>query len=128
MSTAPILPGPQNADRGWTWKASCADFTPPIRWLAHLFQPDTLSIQVTSDRIRDLFDNQPDAITKIAGTDAILRFFLERLRTVFPHVIDEPMILYNSHNSPMYALCFAAGNPKGGATALKIASHLARTR
>ena len=31
-------------------------------------------------------------------------------------------------NSPMYALCFAAGNVKGGKIALKIASHLARTR
>ena len=76
----------------------------------------------------DLFDYQPDAITKSAGTEAILNFFLERLKTVFPHVIDAPMILYNSHNSPMYALCFAAGNPKGGETALKIAAHLARTR
>lgn len=76
----------------------------------------------------DLFEGQAHEITRQAGADAILEFFLERLRGVFPHVIDKPMILYNSRNTPMYALCFAAGNPKGGKTALKIAAHLARTR
>jgi three-Cys-motif partner protein len=76
----------------------------------------------------DLFGNQRNSITKIVGADEILGFFLERLRGVFPHVVSKPLILYNSHNSPMYALCFAAGNPKGGKTALKIASHLARSR
>lgn len=76
----------------------------------------------------DLFGAQRDSVTKIVGADEILEFFLERLRTVFPHVVQEPMILYNSNNSPMYALCFAAAHPKGGKTALKIAAHLARTR
>ncbi|HKZ85816.1 MAG TPA: three-Cys-motif partner protein TcmP [Anaerolineae bacterium] len=76
----------------------------------------------------DLFGTQLDSVTKIAGMDEILEFFLERLRTVFPHVVQKPMILYNSNKTPMYALCFAAGNPKGGGTALKIAAHLARTR
>lgn len=76
----------------------------------------------------DLFGDVSNSVTKIAGADEILKYFLERLHTVFPHVVDQPMILYNSNNSPMYALCFAAGNPKGGKTALRIASHLARTR
>lgn len=76
----------------------------------------------------DLFGAQFDSVTKIAGMDEILEFFLERLSTVFPHVVQKPMILYNSNRTPMYALCFAAGNPKGGATAIKIAAHLARTR
>lgn len=76
----------------------------------------------------DLFGHQHNSITKIVGADEILDFFLERLGSVFPHVVDKPLILFNSQNSPMYALCFAAGNPKGGKTAVKIASHLARTR
>ena len=74
----------------------------------------------------DLFAGEQDSMTKTAGMEAILEFFVERLRTVFPHVVDRPIILENSKKSPMYALCFAAGNPKGGATALKIATHLAR--
>ncbi|MBS0336681.1 MAG: three-Cys-motif partner protein TcmP [Proteobacteria bacterium] len=76
----------------------------------------------------DLFGERRDSVIKIAGADEILEFFIERLRTVFPHVVEKPLVLYNSNKSPMYALCFAAGNPKGGTTALKIAAHLARTR
>lgn len=76
----------------------------------------------------DLFGTPHNSITKIVGVDGILEFFLERLRNIFPHVAPKPMILFNSNKSPMYALCFAAGNPKGGKTAVKIASHLARTR
>ena len=76
----------------------------------------------------DLFGEQVDSITKIAGMDEILEFFLQRLRSAFPHVVEKPLILYNSNRTPMYALCFAAGNPKGGKTALKIAAHLTKTR
>ena len=76
----------------------------------------------------DLFGSTTNSVTKIAGADEILNYFLERLREIFPHVVERPMILYNSNNSPMYALCFAAGNPKGGKTAIKIAAHLASKR
>ena len=76
----------------------------------------------------DLFGERRDSVIKIAGADDILEFFIERLKTIFPHVVEKPLVLYNSNKSPMYALCFAASNPKGGSTALKIAAHLARTR
>jgi len=76
----------------------------------------------------DLFGAQHNSITKVAGMDEILEYFLERLRTAFPHVVQKPMILYNSNKTPMYALCFAAANLKGGKTALKIAAHLTKTR
>lgn len=76
---------------------------------------------------KDLFGHEQDSVTRNAEIEGILEFFLERLRGIFPHVVKQPLILTNSNNSPMYALCFAAGNPKGGATALRIASHLTRT-
>ena len=41
-------------------------------------------------------------------------------------VVEHPMILENAKHTPMYALCFAAGNPKGAPTAVKIAAHLTR--
>ena len=88
-------------------------------WIKHFYKRQSNT---------DLFGSQQDSVTKIVGADEILQYFLDRLRTVFPHVVEKPMILYNSNNSPMYALCFAAGNVKGGKIALKIASHLARTR
>lgn len=73
----------------------------------------------------DLFGDQ-DSIVRIAGVDDVLTFFLERLRLVFPGVVEHPMILENSKHTPMYALCFAAGNPQGAPTAVKIAAYLTR--
>lgn len=88
-------------------------------WIQRFYKKQTTS---------DLFGASQNSVIKIVGADEILDYFLERLRTVFPHVVKAPMILYNSNKSPMYALCFAAGNEKGGKTALKIAAHLARSR
>ena len=65
-------------------------------------------------------------MTKIIGADEILKFFLKRLESVFAKIVQEPLILENSHNVPMYALCFAAGNPRGAPIAVKIASYLTR--
>lgn len=74
----------------------------------------------------DLFAQTENSWTKVAGVREILDFFLERLASIFAHVVEQPLILKNSKNSPMYALCFAAGNPRGAKTAVKIASYLTR--
>jgi len=78
-----------------------------------------------ASRSADLFGNEASTL-RIAGVDDILRYFIERLGTVFAGVVEHPMVLENSKRSPMYALCFAAGNPKGAPTAVKIAGYLAR--
>jgi len=72
----------------------------------------------------DLFGGEINTIVKTAAKEDILRYFIGKLKSIFPHVVDKPMVLNNSQNSPMYALCFAAEN----AVALKIAKHLAKTR
>jgi three-Cys-motif partner protein len=72
---------------------------------------------------RDLWGAKKEHMVK-ATTEAIGRYFVERLKSVFPHVADEPGVLRNSANCPLYLLCFAAGNKNGGPTALRIASHL----
>ena len=53
-------------------------------------------------------------------------FFLERLRSVFERVAENPYVLKNSKNCPLYLFCFAAGNPKGAPTAVKIAQDIMR--
>ena len=55
--------------------------------------------------------------------EEIERYFIERLRSVFAGVAPQPLWLRNSKNVPLYLLCFAAGNPKGAPTAVKIAQH-----
>jgi len=79
-----------------------------------------------TNRDADLFGQTPESVTKIAGVDEILAYFLERLQSVFERVVEKPLILENSRRSPMYALCFAAGNPKGAPIAVRIASYLTR--
>ena len=72
-----------------------------------------------------LFGKPEDRIVK-ARIDTIGQYFIRRLKTVFAGVAEEPKVLLNSANCPLYLLCFAVGNPKGANVALKIANHLLR--
>ena len=72
-----------------------------------------------------LFENS-SKLSKVADWDAIENYFIERLDSIFVKVADNPLRLYNSHNNPLYLLCFAAGNPKGASTAVRIAQDILR--
>lgn len=74
----------------------------------------------------DLLSGQPTVETyKVASFDSISRYFLKRLKTVFPYVATNPLPLFNRANCPLYLLCFAAGNPgSGGKVAVKIAEDI----
>lgn len=61
---------------------------------------------------------------KNATLEAVGRFFLDRLKTIFVDVAPNPLPLLNSTNTPIYLLCFAAGNPKGAKPAVKIAKDI----
>ena len=76
---------------------------------------------------RDLFDSNSGVI-KDASFQRIGEFFLERLQTVFTGVARNAMPLENSRRNAMYWLCFAAGNPRGAPTAIKIADYLLSQR
>lgn len=56
--------------------------------------------------------------------NTIGRYFNERLKTIFAGVVDEPGILRNSANNPLYLFCFAAENERGAPVALRFAKHL----
>ena len=75
---------------------------------------------------QDLLSGKPVVETyKQATFDTICAYFLKRLGTVFPHVAEHPLPLFNSANCPLYLLCFAASNPgSGGKTDLKIARDI----
>jgi three-Cys-motif partner protein len=57
---------------------------------------------------------------KVATAASIGSFVVERLKSVFEYVVENPLPLLNSQNSPLYLLCFASQNDK----ALKIAGDL----
>ena len=52
------------------------------------------------------------------------RYFIDRLRSIFPGVAENPLQLRNSKNVPLYLLCFAAGNAKGAPIAVEIAQNV----
>lgn len=76
---------------------------------------------------RGLFDDSI-GLEKVANFDSIAEFFVERLKTVFPHVSKSPIQLLNSSRNPLYLLCFAAANEKGGKIAVSIADHILRKK
>ncbi|MBN2352785.1 MAG: three-Cys-motif partner protein TcmP [Spirochaetales bacterium] len=61
---------------------------------------------------------------KTADFDKIAKFFNVRLESIFSQVAKNPAKLLNSKNVPLFLLCFAAGNPKGAATAVRIAEDI----
>ena len=72
-----------------------------------------------------LFGDDQDRVVK-ASTQTFGRYFNDRLRALFAGVAEEPGVLRNSVNNPLYLLCFAAANERGAPTALRIANHLLR--
>lgn len=77
-------------------------------------------------RERTLFGEE-ETHAKEADFDKIGQFFVNRLKTVFNKVAENPLPLRNSRNVPLYLLCFAAGNPRGAPTAIRIAQDILRS-
>lgn len=91
--------------------------------LTRMFGTDEWKDRFYKRRDPGLFDDDPQFV-KDAPFELIGEFFLERLKTIFTGVAPRTKALRNSCNNPMYLLCFAAGNPVGASTAIKIADHL----
>jgi three-Cys-motif partner protein len=68
-----------------------------------------------------LFDDVA-GFEKQASFESIGAFFSERLKTVFPQVASNSLMLMNSRNVPIFALYFPASN----STAVGIANHILR--
>ena len=83
------------------------------------WQDEFYDIQTTPD----IFGNEQERVVK-ATTETIGRYFNNRLKNIFAGVVDEPGILRNSANNPLYLLCFAVANERGKDIALRIAKHL----
>ncbi|GHT65335.1 hypothetical protein FACS1894110_06970 [Spirochaetia bacterium] len=75
---------------------------------------------------QNLFDNEYENIIKDANIATIKEYIYGRLKTIFPGVSDNPRVLYNSKNSPLFLFCFAVANknPKAIGLAMKVANHI----
>lgn len=100
---------------------------PPVEWCGALTR--ILGTDQWKDafyprrRERTLFGEE-EVYGKEADFDKIGHFFVDRLKTVFTKVAENPLPLRNTRNVPLYLLCFAAGNPKGAPTAIRIAQGI----
>lgn len=83
---------------------------------------ETFYKEITSE---DLFGRQT-TLRKVSNFAMISDYFVNRLKTIFPGVAENPLPLYNSRGNPLYLLCFAAANPKGVKLALRIAQDILR--
>ena len=71
-------------------------------------------------QVQTLFGEE-EIITKAENSiRKIAQLYVTRLHDVFPYVTEEPMVLYNNHNVPIFHLVFAAKNK----TAIKIAQDI----
>jgi three-Cys-motif partner protein len=89
------------------------------KWFSLLYKRSTNTRLFESEVIED-FKKVTDPFPLI--TD----YYLNRLRELFPQVAEKPLIMKNSSNTPIFLLCFASANPKGGPIAVKIANHILR--
>jgi three-Cys-motif partner protein len=71
----------------------------------------------------DLFGTELKRVEK-ANMKTIGRYFNDRLKGVFSGVVEQPGVLKNTVNCPLYLLCFAVGNKHGKDIAIRIADHL----
>lgn len=73
----------------------------------------------------DLFGER-EQLCKTSDFKAISEFYVNRLKTIFPGVAENPLPLCNSKNVPLFLLCFASSNRIGAPTAIKIAQDILR--
>jgi three-Cys-motif partner protein len=68
-----------------------------------------------------------DIRTRRVDMALVRKYVIARLKSVFPFVLDNPLLLYNEINrSPLFMLCFACSNKAPGShkVASRIAGHL----
>lgn len=100
---------------------------PEGRWasrLTSIFGTDDWQAAFYRESTQPRFFGDEREFVKVANFASISRFWVARLKTVFTEVASNPLLLRNSRNVPIYLLSFAAANPKGAKTAVKIAQDI----
>jgi three-Cys-motif partner protein len=94
-----------------SWQAKLTAIFGTSRWYDVFYEEKT-----------DLFGEA--TVEKTTSLERIGQYYNERLASVFAEVADNPLPLRNSTGNPLYLLCFAAANPKGAPTAIRIAQDI----
>jgi three-Cys-motif partner protein len=100
---------------------------PPKKWgdaLTRTFGTDAWRQEFYPKKKEATLFGEEETERKETDFERIGRFFMERLKGSFAKVAPNPLVMTNSKGVPIYLLCFAAGNPKGAPTAVKIAKYI----
>lgn len=104
---------PKSGNIPESWRARMNSFLGTTDWYEEFYKVETTPT---------LFGDQQVQVK--ASMEVMARYFNNRLKQVFAGVAEEPGILWNSSNNPLYLFCFAVGNERGKDIALRIATHL----
>lgn len=98
-----------------TWENCITRLLGDSGWKQEFYEEDP---QIT------LFDEV--TLFKDASPEHIQEYIVERLKTIFPRVANNPRVLANAKGSPLFLFCFAISNPSPAAqrVALNIAEHI----
>jgi three-Cys-motif partner protein len=104
-----------------SWKKKLDDIFGDNGWFNEFYQP---SKQLC------MFDDMPAQYDKLADLGKMKKYICTRLKTVFPAVADNPRVLYNTKNTPLFLFCFAVSNDNEAAIrlALKVANHILKPK
>ena len=96
------------------WAEKLTAFFGTEDWKNEFYQP----------RLQESLFEVDEEMEKIATFESIGNYFSARLETVFAQVASTSLALLNSKNVPIFLLFFAAANPRGAPTAVKIAEDI----
>ncbi len=96
--------------------------------LTRMFGTPSWREEFYKPRAQMSFLDDDEVLEKDTDFDKIGDFFVHRLKEVFAQVAEKPRPLCNSKNVPIFLLCFAAANPKGAHTAVRIAQYILQMR
>ncbi len=105
---------PREGEPGESWASKLTEIFGTEKWKNLFYSSE-----------EDLF--RDDHVSKTVNTKGIACFLIQRLQeTDFGRdgVCPKAGLFKNSKNAPLFVLCFAASNPKGKKTAVKIAGDL----
>jgi three-Cys-motif partner protein len=98
------------------WRKSLDDMFGDSEWFNELYKPESQ---------QELFGID-QAMVKDTNLRGIESYFIRRLKTAFPAVADNPVILVTPNGTSLFSLCFAVSNPSPKAVKLsmRIAQHI----
>ncbi len=104
-----------------SWRAKLNDVFGNSDWEDRIYRADLQT---------SMFDDKERMIKDI-NTKELAVYIVERLKSIFPYVADNPRLLYNTKRSPLFMFCFAVANPsiKAQRLAKKVAEdHILKKR